>query len=261
MPRDTLLIVGRGGERARASFKTHAQRLRNRGVAARIETATYEREPGRELRETLAGIDTEHTYVVPMCLAHTRTTVEVLPSALDRVAGAVTYCEPVGRQPAITRAVVERARSACADPDRTGLALVGFGASGTPYHQQAARYHADRIESRSDFTDVTTCFLLQNPTVECVRYTVDAGRMVAVPLFFAPSSATDTEIPAKLELSRGGVDYATPLSTHECVTDAIESAVQKQRAIEAGTDVPHSFEATLTGQSRALATDGEGPVR
>ncbi|PSP93182.1 cobalamin biosynthesis protein CbiX [Halobacteriales archaeon QS_4_62_28] len=261
MQRDTLLIVGRGTGRARASFETHAERLRNRSVAGTIETATYEHEPGRELRDTLAGIDTEQTYVVPMCLAHSRTTIDAIPSALDRIDGTVTYCEPIGRNPVMTRAILDRARSATADPANAGIALVGFGSSGTPYHQQAARYHAERIERQSDFADVTTCFLLQNPTVECVRYTVDAERTVAVPLFFAPSSATETEIPQKLELSRGGIDYATPLSTHEHVTDAIEVEVEKQRAIETTATGPHSFEATLTGQRRALATDGEGPIR
>lgn len=258
MQRDTLLLIGRSTGRARQVYEAHADRLRSRGVASEVRTLTYEREPLRELRDELRAVEGERAFAVPLCMAHTRETTDDLPAALGRAPAPVTYCEPVGRNPAVTRAIVDRAAQCVDVPSDAGLVLVGFGASGTPYQRQAAEYHAARLRESDRYAEVTTCFLLQNPTVECARYNVSASETVAVPLFLAPGEATEQRIPAKLEVDRGGVAYADPLADHELVTDAIEAEVEKQRVlVDDGT--PQTFEAALTHQSRAVATDGEGP--
>lgn len=258
MPRDTLLLISRenGG---RTVTETHRERLLDRNVADSVEVARYEREPVRELRDRLRALDADRVFATTMRVAHTRETTEAIPSALSHVPGTVTYCEPLGRSPAVTRALVERATARVEAADDASLVLVGFGSSGTPYHRQAVEYHAARLRQQSGYGEVVPCYLMQNPAVECVRYNVTNDRVVAAPLFVEPSAATAEEIPAKLELDRGGIEYADPLGAHPFVTDAIESELAKQRVLsDADQPGPHSFEATLTARSRALATDGRG---
>lgn len=256
MSRDTLLTICRT-PKGRSVAETHGKRLRRRGVVDSVEVLTYEHEPVRELREQLQTIDADRVFAVPLCLAHSRETTEAIPAALSYVPAPVEYCEPVGQSPAVTRAIVSRAIDHVSAADDASLVLVGFGASGTPYHRQTVEYHAERLRRQSEYGEVVSCYLLQNPTVECVRYNVTNDRVVAVPLFVEPSEATTEEIPAKLELDRGGIEYTEPLGSHPLLTDAIESEVAKQRVL-AGNQGPQTFEATLTAKSHALATDGEG---
>jgi len=258
MPRDTLLLVCRESE-GRSAVETHRERLRRRDVADAVEVVRYEHEPVRELRDQLVGLDADRVFAVPMCLAHSRETIEAIPSALSAVAGSVTYCEPVGHSPAITGAILERATNRVAAGANATIVLVGFGSGGTPYNRQAVEYHAARIRHQSDFGEVVPCYLMQNPTVECARYSVSTDRAVAAPLFVEPSAATEEEIPAKLELERGGIEYADPLGDHSLVTDAIVAEVARQRVLTgANNGSPRSFEATLATGAHAVATDGEG---
>jgi len=258
MTRDTLLLVCRdaGGP---AAVETHRERLQRRTVADSVLVASYGHEPVRELREQLLRIDADRVFAVPMCMAHSRETTAAIPSALSYLDGFVAYCEPVGRSPAITRAVLDRSTAHVEPTPESSLVLVGLGSSGTPYHRQVVEYHAARIRQESDYGEVVTSYLVQNPAVECVRYNVTNDRAVATPLILESSTATEERIPAKLELERGGIEYADPLGAHPLVTDAIESEVAKQRVL-ANTDQagPQSFEASLTAGSRALAIDGEG---
>lgn len=257
MTDDALLLVGRESVNAREVLATHAERLERRGPVDAVHVALYEREPVRELRDRFASLSADRVYALPMCAAHTYETTEGVPAALSYLPGEVRYCEPIGRSPAVTGALVDRAAArAPADAD-TSLVLVGLGNSSQPHGRRAARYHAERIRERSRYGEVVTCFLLQNPAVECVRYNVSGDRTVAVPFFVARSDATETRVPRKLELDRGGVDYADPLGAHPAVTDAVRDAVAKQRAL-APSDGPASFEGALAATRRPAVTDGEG---
>lgn len=258
MSRDTLLIVCRT-PRGRSVAETHGERLRRRDVVDAVEVLRYEREPGRELRDQLRAVDADRTFATALRLAHSRETTDAIPAALSHVPGTVEYCGPVGRSPAITRAALARATDRVPAAADASLVLVGFGASGTPYHRQTVEHHAERVRHLSDYGEVVPCYLLQNPTVECVRYNVTNDRVVAVPLFVEPSDATADEIPAKLELDRGGVAYADPLGAHPLVTDAIESEIAARRVLADGDgQEPRTFEATLTARARAVVADGEG---
>lgn len=258
MTTDALLLIGRETTGTRAVAETHAERLRARADVDSVHVATYEDEPARELRADLSAIDAERTFAVPLCVAHTHETTRAVPSALSFVPGEVHYCEPVGRSPAITEVLRERATAQVPAREEASLVLVGFGSSSKPYSRQAVEYHATRLREGSDYGEVTTCYLLQSPAVECARYSVSGERAVAVPLFVAESVATGEEIPEKLELDRGGLAYADPLGTHERVTDAIEAELEKQRALATGGRASGTFEATLTTTRRPVATDGEG---
>jgi sirohydrochlorin ferrochelatase len=138
--------------------------------------------------------------------------------------------------------------------------LVAFGSSPLPYHRQTAEHHATRLEEQTDYGEVLTAYLLQNPAAECARYTVSNDRIVAVPLFVSACTETERSIPEALELDRGGIQYGEVLGTHTRITDAIVAELAKQRVL-AGDSGSGSFEASLANQRYAIATDGEGPPR
>ncbi|WP_129114670.1 sirohydrochlorin chelatase [Halegenticoccus tardaugens] len=250
MTEDALVLIGRETPHAREVLETHARRLERRGIVDAVHVALYEREPGRELPAHLAGVNAGVVYAVPMAFAHTRETTEGVPAALSTLSGDVRYCEPIGRSPASTAVIADRAEEA-----RTGeraLVLVAFGNGAEDHQRRAAEYHAARLREETDYDEVVASYLLENPAVECARYGYAAESAVAVPLFLARSAATDREIPEKLELDRGGVAYAEPLGDHPRLTDAIEAEVGTQRL------VGESSAAGLTERARRLATDGRG---
>lgn len=257
MTNEALLLVGRDAGHAREVVSTHAHRLRDRSIVDSVHVALYEEEPARELKETFRGIDADVVYVVPMFVAHTHETRDALPRALAYVPGEVRYCEPVGRNPAITDVVTERATEHAAPDGATSLVLVGFGSSSLPYQRQVTEYHASRIRERGDYGEVVTCYLLQNPAVECVRYNVSNERAVALPLFLAAGEMTEREIPTKLELDRGGMEYADPLGEHPRVTDALHAEVERRRTL-AESDAAETGEPSLVADRQPVATDGEG---
>lgn len=262
MTHDALLLVGREANDARQVLETHADRLLDRGVATEVVVATYADEPGPELRDQLRAVTADRVFAVPMAVAHTHDTVDAIPAALSYVPGDVHYCEPLGRSPALTDALVRRAADRLPPRDDVSLIVVAFGSSSKPYFRQTAEYHAARIREGTDFGEVVTCFLLQNPAAECVRYTVSGDRAVAVPLFLARSPATEREIPEKLELDRGSIEYAAPLGGATRVTDAIHAEVERQRVLTGDDDGGiGSFEATLTAGRRPVVTDGDGVAR
>lgn len=262
MTSEAILLIGRRTARSEAPLEAHATRLARRGLVDEVHTATYETEPVRELREGLAAITADRVYAVPMRAAHTFETLEDVPAALSRIPGDVHYCEPIGGSPAVTDVLASKAATLEAPAADVSLVLVGFGSSSKPYHRQTTEYHASRIEAEFDYGEVLPCYLLQNPTVECVRYNVSTDRAVAVPLFLARSEATEERIPEELELERGGIAYADPLGDHERVTDAVHAEVAKQRALAVdGEAETASFEGRLTANRQPVVTDGEGRSR
>lgn len=262
MTSESILLIGRDTRNAHEVLEVHAERLRRRDIVDTVKVATYESEPIRELREQFDGVTTDAVYAIPMCTAHTHETIKDIPSALSYVAGDVRYCEPLGQSPAVTEVIEERGADLVPPSDGVSLVLVGFGSSSKPYHRQTIDYHASRLREQSEYGEVLTCYLLQNPTVECVRYNTTKTRSVAVPLFLARSEATESRIPDELELVRGGIEYADPYGVHARITDAVHAEVEKQRTLALDdTSLGASFEGQLTGARRPVATDGEGVPR
>jgi len=261
MTSETLLLVGRDTGYSRDVFETHAERLAGRTAVDEVEVATYESEPVRELRDRLRSVPGDRVYAVPLCAAHSHETVDGVPAALSYVPGEVHYCEPLGRSPAVTEVLRERGTDLVSAGEDATLVLVGFGSSSKPYHRQTAEYHASRLREQSAYDEVLTCYLLQNPAVECVRYNISTPRAVAVPLFAARSEATERRIPEEIELDRGGIEYAEPLGEHPRITDALHAELEKQRALAIGeSSESPPFEAELLETRRPVATDGEGPT-
>lgn len=252
---EAVVLVGRERAGTGALFETHAGRLTERTDVDRVETATYETEPVQELRGQLRDLSAETVYAVPMRVAHNHDTARGVPAALSHISGDVIYCEPPGRSNAVTDVIEQKAGAVTTERPATTLVLVGFGSNSQPEHRPTTERHADRLRERTAYGEVVSCYLLQNPAVECVRYNVTNPTAVAVPLFFGESEATTDQIPAQLELDRGGIAYTDPLQDHPRLTDAIHAEIERQRALDARTD---RFEAQLTRQRRPVATDGDG---
>lgn len=252
-----LLLVGRETPGAREVLETHADRLRERCDVGSVAVATYSDDPHTALRDPLSAIDATETHVVPMCTAHTNETTTELPAALSHTDENVTYCEPVGHDPAITDAIIDRATEQLAPGPETSLVLAGLGNSSAPHHRRVLEFHAQRLRERTAYDAVRGCYLVQNPAVECVRYNVPTEQAVVVPLFVLPGPETDEQIPSKLELDRGRLTYADPLGEHEQVTAAVESRLGSRLAL-GGRKRPTTFEDALATTSRPVATDGEG---
>lgn len=253
----TLLLVGRETTAAREVLESHAQRLRRRCAVDSVHVTTYSDDPYRELRTSLTGIESDETYVVPMCAGHTNETTTDLPAALTQIDGTVHYCEPVGNDPAITEAIRDRARAAVEPDAGVSLVLVGLGNTSSAHHRGVLESHAQRLRERTAYEAVRECYLVQNPAVECVRYNVPTERAVAVPLFILPGETTAKRIPDKLGVDRGGFVCTDPLGTHEKVTDAVESILDARTAMAKDTR-PVTFEDALATTSRPVATDGDG---
>lgn len=234
-------------------FETHARRLERRGVG-RVETATYKREPGRELRDALRDVSGERVYGVPMVAAHGYETREDVPAALATAAGTARYCEPVGRSPAVTVALAERAEGQVAEPGEASLVVVSLG-GGTGDSRRVTERHVERLRRRTAYDEVIGSYLLENPAVECARYTATNDTVVAVPLFVGRCGATDDRIPAQLEADQSGVVYTDPLGEERLLTDAVQSEVARRRALADGSD---TLETGAAEPPHPMVADGEG---
>jgi sirohydrochlorin ferrochelatase len=260
MTSESILLIGREAGNARDVYEAHARRLDRRTGVDEVEIATYETEPVRELRDRFGRVTADRVFAVPMAAAHTHHTVDGVPAALSYVSGSVRYCEPLAGSRAVTDVIEQRGAELAPATSDVSLVLVGFGSSSLPYSRQMVDAHADRLREESGYGEVVTCYLLQNPAVECVRYNVTNERVVAVPLFLSRTEATEERIPDELELDRGNIAYADPLGSHPRVTDALCDEIDRQRALALGEGVT-AFEGALARAKRPVATDGEGRPR
>lgn len=259
MTSEAIVLIGRKRSDAGELFETHAERLAERTDVPTVETATYETEPVQELRGKLRSVSADRVFAVPMRIAHSHDTTRGVPAALSHVSGEVIYCEPPGGSAAITDVIEQKASSLAPPESGNSLVLVGFGSNSQPEGRKPTTRHAERLRERTDYGEVVSCYLLQNPAVECVRYNVSNPSAVAVPLFLGESEAASERIPTQLELDRGGIEYAGPLTTHPRITDAIHAEIEKQRTLnDSGT---RAFEAELARTQQPVATDGDGQSR
>lgn len=254
MSSELLLLVGRNTPDTRDVLETYADELLARDAIEAVAVETYDHEPYRELNDRFRGFDADQVYAVPMFASHTYNTTEKLPAALSVIPGDVQYGDILGESRAVTDVISQRANAAvAADPDAS-LVLVGLGSNSA--ERETTEYHADRLREQTDYGEVLTCYLMQNPALECVRYNISTERSVAVPMFLGHNEATDAQIPDTLELERGGIDYAEPLGAHDRITDALHAEIEKLRVL-AASDEP-APETSITSDYRPLAADGEG---
>jgi sirohydrochlorin ferrochelatase len=227
-----IVLVKRQQEQSDKTVETHAERLRDREVA---ESVVVERYPDATERADLtvdySERDTEEVYVVPMVSAQTKGTQQAMTTMAEYIAGSATFCNPVGYSPFVTDIIVDRASEVVEPAADVSLILISLGSSSLPYQRRMLCYHRTRLLEQTAYGEVTISHLLQDPTVECARHNVSNEHTVAVPVFVSSNVTTREEIPQKLGVDSGNIDYTDPLGTHLRLTDAIQAEVAKQRAI------------------------------
>jgi sirohydrochlorin ferrochelatase len=248
MSTDALVLLARDTPHGRTVARTHANRLRDRLAVDHVHTAFHDGDPRQDL--DLPELSVDEIYTVPLRIGHTYATLEDYPAAFASQPAAVNCRGPAGDTSIVTDALLDRARAVTAAPET--ILLVGLGHSRLDHARMAVERHASRLRERSSVTSVETCYLLQNPTVECARYSISQEPAVAVPAFCASCPATREEIPRKLELDRGGLAYADPVGEHPALTTAIHADIEKQRVLS------DASAGESTRPPRALATDGLG---
>jgi len=239
----TLLLVGRHTNGSSQALEVHAERLRDRDIAASVRVAHYDRThaidgDGTALSKT-GALDDGEVFLLPVLMTNTRGAEHAVRAIATSIPNSVCVCDPIGRVPAVSRLLLERAAETAQPTEDTALVLVGFGSGSAPGSRETLKYHERRLRKRSDYADVRSCYLLQDPAAECVRYNVSRRRMVVVPAFVSPGPAIRTEIRAKIRDDRGRVAYAEPIGTHSLLTDAMYAAVAKQYIVNTRDgDVP-----------------------
>lgn len=251
---DALVLIGRETAGSAAVLETHARRLRDRGVADSVHTVQYDSNPGRSLREAVADLDAAQMYVVPTALDRSRLDASRIREAADRA--SIHVCEPVGRSPAVTDVLVERARERADVPSETTVILAGLGRGCDDGTAPAAAYHAERMRESTTFDQVLTCYLVQEPSPECVGLDAVNDEAVVVPLFLADCEATDDRLPDVVDADGLTVAHADPLGTHTRVTDGVAGEVARMRVIAEAADAG----AVTADDSPTIAADGNGPM-
>jgi sirohydrochlorin ferrochelatase len=230
----TLLLVGRHTDGSSQAMEVHAERLRDRDIAASVRVARYDRTHAVDGDgAVLSGVeppDDGAVFLLPAVMANTGATGHAVRAIAASLPDPVCVCDPIGRAPAVSRLLLERAEDAVDPSAETALVLVGFGSGSPSGSRGPLEYHERRLRGRSDYGEVRSCYLLQDPTAECVRYNTSGRRMVVVPAFISPGPAIRTEIRAKIRDER--VTYAEPIGTHPLLTDAMHAAVTKRYVLE-----------------------------
>lgn len=258
MSNTTLVLIAHNRTHAEPTVETHANRLRSRNIVDTVHTAWYDHTQSPDLTPELSAITADTIYAYPLTLTHTYDTLNDIPTSLNSLPGTVHYCDPIGQHPALTPALVDRATSQSPPGPDTSLALVGFGSSSLPYQRQTVEYYADRLRETTDYAEIVTSYLLQNPAVECVRYNLTAETAVVLPVFLLPSEATEHHIPDKLELDRGGLNYADPIGTHKRLTDAIHASIEHKRILAQTDHTPTPDHTSPRQDVSRVVTDGDG---
>lgn len=257
----TLLLVGRRTAASPQPIQTHARRLRDRNIADTVRVETYDETWDDPVADTAPERVDEPVLVVPLTVAYTNETRHVISSIARRWGDAVSLCDPIGHSPALTDVIAERADEHADRPDETSLLLVGLGSGSLSDQRRTVQYHEQRLRDRTAYDEVRSCYVLQDPVVECARYHVSNEAVVAVPVFVSPSPVTEETIPERLDIDRGGIDYAAPIGAHERLTDAIHADVVRHRALEQLSAVPSADRVSRPPavRTRPVVTDGQGP--
>ncbi|QSX01113.1 CbiX/SirB N-terminal domain-containing protein [Haloterrigena alkaliphila] len=233
----TLIVIGRETGESNKTIETHVGRLRERDIANTVRAERFDETQNPAIDgDGRTDDNDEEVFVVPMSLVETNETRTTVPRVASAISDAACLCGPIGQNPAITDAIADRAAEQLEPGPDVSLVLVGLGSSSMPHERLTIEYHERRLRDQTGYGEVTSAYLVQDPAVECARYNATNDRIVVVPVFITPSTTTEEEIPAKLELDRDDVKYTDPLGTHPRVTDAIHSEVAKQHVLQICVD-------------------------
>lgn len=228
---------GGGGDGGEGVSAAHAAAIRKRRCFARVEACTLRGKPG--LAETLAGIDTERIFLVPMLMANGHTNQVLLPEMLEQAgegARRVTLCSPVGLSPALAPLAADEAAALCAvrgwTPDETGVVIAGHGTLRHGQSGDSAALLAGRIAALRRFRRVTAAFLEQAPSVEETLRGSRPAPCVVVGFFLDHGGHSAGDIPRLIAAEHSEAAYTGAIGALpafvEIVLDSVWDAVRNR---------------------------------
>jgi sirohydrochlorin cobaltochelatase len=212
-----LLLLGHGSTlNGDSSAPTHrqAEELRRRGLFAEVRVGFWKEEPN--FRQALRQTNARQIYVVPNFISSGYFTEQVIPRELGLTgqvtpmgAQAVGYCAPVGLHPAMTgallrkaREVVEESGAAIPDPARTAcLFICGHGTSLNDNSTKIIHERAAEIRALGLFADCQSVLMEQRPFVKDWRTLTDCPDVIVVPFFISDGLHSFEDIPVLLGLT------------------------------------------------------------
>ena len=250
-----------------------------RNIFAEVRVGFWKEEPNfrQALRQTRAA----QVYVVPNFISSGYFTEQVIPRELG-LDGAVTrvgsqqvgYCKPVGLHPAMTDALLRKAREVVAasgtpiaDPAQTAcLFICGHGTSLNDNSTKIIHERAAEIRARGLFADCQGVLMEQKPFIKDWRTLTECRDVVVVPFFISDGLHSYEDIPVLLGLTHDMREaafsnphfegerrlwYATAIGTAPAMADLIVAQAEAfhqshGREMEAHTtSVPRSSSAFL----------------
>jgi sirohydrochlorin cobaltochelatase len=272
-----LLLLGHGSTlNADSSAPTyqHAEEIRRRGLFGEVQVAFWKEEPN--FRQALRQTACAQVYVVPNFISSGYFTEQVIPRELG-LNGAVTrigrqevfYCQPVGLHPAMTEALLAKAREVVsasgekiAESARTAcLFICGHGTSLNDNSTKIIHDQVARIRALGLFADCQGVLMEQSPFVKDWRTLTSCPDVIVVPFFISDGLHSFEDIPVLLGLTenvkrasftnphREGerrLWYATALGTDPFIADVILAQVESFRR-------EHGIAATLNPRATEIA--------
>jgi len=254
----TLLLLGHGSTlNADSSAPTyqHAEEIRRRGLFAEVHVAFWKEEPN--FRQALRQSLRRQIYVVPNFISSGYFTEQIIPRELG-LSGPVTrlgdqdvfYCQPVGLNPAMTEALLRRAREVVAasaeeipDPAKTAcLFICGHGTSLNDNSTKIIHEQAEIIRARGFYAECRPVLMEQRPFVKDWRTLTDCPDVIVVPFFISDGLHSFEDIPVLLGLTpnireKGFTNpqhekgrrlwYATAIGTEPFIADVILTQVRE----------------------------------
>jgi len=252
-----LLLLGHGSTlNADSSAPTyqHADEIRQRDIFAEVHVGFWKEEPN--FRQALRQTSRREVYVVPNFISSGYFTEQIIPRELG-LDGPVThrggqdifYCQPVGLNVEMTRALLQRAsqvvassREQMVDPAKTAcLFICGHGTSLNDNSTKIIQDQAKEIRARGLYADCQAVLMEQQPFVKDWRTLTDCPDVIVVPFFISDGLHSYEDIPVLLGLTHNIKEqgfsnphlengrrlwYATAIGTDAFMADVILAQVQ-----------------------------------
>ena len=209
LTQSALILVGHGStENPDSSEPTHrhADAIRSRGMFREVVSCYWKEDPS--MREVWHMIDSPQVYVVPNFISEGYFTTEVIPRELGldgrhttRDGRSITYCDPVGLHPSMTRLLLARAAETGPGipPSESALLIVGHGTSLNTRSRQAIEDQVEIIrQSGPGFAEVLGTFMEEDPLIAEWDKHTSAPHVIVVPFFIADGLHSYQDIPVLL---------------------------------------------------------------
>ncbi len=210
-----LVLAGHGSARnpdSRLPTERLAAEIATRGIFAEV-AACFLKEPPF-IESALSLVSAREVYVVPNFAGTGHITRTQLPGALG-LTGSLTrrdgrrihYTQPVGSHPVIPDLLRNRmeaiASGARLDRSRLGILLIGHGSS-RPGSSSTTEDVAAALRAKSDYAEVATAYLEQEPSVRDWPRLVSSPVVIAAPLLMAEGLHGSEDLPPLFGIPRGG---------------------------------------------------------